>query len=75
MQDISEVESSRICGIDSIHYKERKIEFNGGWDTQGLPVELQVEKELGVTGGKTEAINQFGIERIVSECKKSSRKI
>lgn len=48
----------------------KKIEFNGGWDTQGLPVELQVEKELGVTGGKTEAIRQFGIERIVSECKK-----
>ena len=48
----------------------KKIEFNGGWDTQGLPVELQVEKELGVTGGKTELIKQFGIERIVSECKK-----
>ncbi|MBA4718801.1 MAG: isoleucine--tRNA ligase [Nitrosopumilus sp.] len=48
----------------------KKIEFNGGWDTQGLPVELQVEKELGVTGGKTEAIKQFGIERIVAECKK-----
>ena len=48
----------------------KKIEFNGGWDTQGLPVELQVEKELGVTGGKTEAIKQFGLERIVSECKK-----
>ena len=47
----------------------KKIDFNGGWDTQGLPVELQVEKELGVTGGKTEAIKQFGIERIVSECK------
>ncbi|WP_316504694.1 isoleucine--tRNA ligase [Nitrosopumilus sp.] len=47
-----------------------KIEFNGGWDTQGLPVELQVEKELGVTGGKTEAINQFGVKKIVSECKK-----
>ena len=48
----------------------KKIEFNGGWDTQGLPVELQVEKELGVTSGKTEAIKQFGIERIVTECKK-----
>ena len=48
----------------------KKIHFNGGWDTQGLPVELQVEKELGVTGGKTAAIKQFGIERIVSECKK-----
>ena len=48
----------------------KKIEFNGGWDTQGLPVELQVEKELGVSGGKTEAIKEFGVERIVSECKK-----
>ena len=48
----------------------KKIIFNGGWDTQGLPVELQVEKELGVTGGKSVAIKEFGIERIVSECKK-----
>ena len=48
----------------------KKIEFNGGWDTQGLPVELQVEKELGVSGGKTEAIKEFGVEKIVSECKK-----
>ena len=48
----------------------KKIVFNGGWDTQGLPVELQVEKELGVTGGKSVAIKEFGIERIVSECKK-----
>lgn len=48
----------------------KKIEFNGGWDTQGLPVELQVEKELGVTGGKSEAIKELGVERIVSECKK-----
>ncbi|MDH3278120.1 MAG: isoleucine--tRNA ligase [Nitrosopumilus sp.] len=52
----------------------KKIEFNGGWDTQGLPVELQVEKELGVTGGKTEAIKKFGIEKIVSECKKVVKK-
>ena len=48
----------------------KKIQFNGGWDTQGLPVELQVEKELGVTGGKSEAIKEFGVEKIVSECKK-----
>jgi len=48
----------------------KKIEFNGGWDAQGLPVELQVERELGVTEGKTEAIKQLGIEKIVAECKK-----
>ncbi|MGD8300514.1 MAG: isoleucine--tRNA ligase, partial [Nitrosopumilaceae archaeon] len=52
----------------------KKIHFNGGWDTQGLPVELQVEKELGVTGGKTEAIQKFGVEKIVSECKSVVKK-
>jgi Isoleucyl-tRNA synthetase len=47
-----------------------KIIFNAGWDTQGLPVELQAEKELGVTGSKSEVIQSAGIEKIVSECKK-----
>ena len=47
----------------------KKIIFNGGWDTQGLPVELQAEKELGITGGKSEVVRQVGIERLVQECK------
>ncbi|HJU13097.1 MAG TPA: isoleucine--tRNA ligase [Candidatus Nitrosotalea sp.] len=47
-----------------------KVIFNAGWDTQGLPVELQAEKELGISGGKSQAIESAGIERIVSECKK-----
>src|SRR5690606_40161750 len=29
--------------------KEKRVERKGGWDTHGLPVELQVEKELGIT--------------------------
>jgi len=40
-----------------------KVVFNAGWDTQGLPVELQAEKELGVTGGKTQIIKSVGIEK------------
>ena len=48
----------------------KDVAFDGGWDTQGLPVELQAEKELGVTGGKTEAMQKFGIERMVAECKR-----
>ncbi|MDX1595932.1 MAG: isoleucine--tRNA ligase [Nitrosopumilaceae archaeon] len=52
----------------------KKITFNGGWDTQGLPVELQAEKELGVTGGKTEVIEKVGIEKLVEECKKIVKK-
>src|SRR5438445_7349511 len=47
-----------------------KIIFNAGWYTQGLPVELQAEKELGISGSKSEVIESAGIEKIVSECKK-----
>ncbi len=52
----------------------KKIVFNGGWDTQGLPVELQAEKELGVTGGKSEVIEKVGIEKLVEECKSLVKK-
>ena len=54
--------------------KGNKVIFNAGWDTQGLPVELQAEKELGITGGKTEIIKSVGIEKLVSECKKIVKK-
>ncbi len=47
-----------------------KIIFNAGWDTQGLPVELQAEKELGISGNKSQILESVGIEKIVSECKK-----
>ncbi len=49
---------------------DSKIIFNAGWDTQGLPVELQAEKELGISASKSEVIESVGIEKIVSECKK-----
>jgi len=47
-----------------------KIIFNAGWDTQGLPVELQAEKELGASGSKSQVIESTGVEKLVSECKK-----
>jgi isoleucyl-tRNA synthetase len=47
-----------------------KVIFNAGWDTQGLPVELQAEKELGIEGNKSQVIESAGIEKIVAECKK-----
>ena len=40
-----------------------------GWDTHGLPVELEVEKRLGING-KPE-IEKYGIEPFIEECKKS----
>lgn len=47
-----------------------KVIFRAGWDTQGLPVELQAEKELGLTGSKAENLKKVGIEKIVEQCKK-----
>lgn len=40
-----------------------------GWDTHGLPVELQVEKELGFTGKKD--IEKYGIEPFNQKCRES----
>ncbi len=40
-----------------------------GWDTHGLPVELEVEKLLGLDG--KEQIEQYGVEPFIAECKKS----
>lgn len=40
-----------------------------GWDTHGLPVELQVEKKLGLNSKK--AIEEYGVEKFNEECKKS----
>ncbi len=37
-----------------------------GWDTHGLPVEVEVEKELGIHGG--EAIAEYGIEPFTQRC-------
>ncbi len=38
-----------------------------GWDTHGLPVELQVEKELGFSGKKD--IEDYGVEKFNNECR------
>ena len=46
------------------------IVFRGGWDTQGLPVELQAEKELGLSGNKWEDLEKVGVDALVQECKK-----
>ncbi len=40
-----------------------------GWDTHGLPVELEVEKKLGLDG--KEQIEEYGLEPFIQECKES----
>ena len=50
--------------------QKKKMIFRAGWDSQGLPVELQAEKILGLTGNKSENLRKVGIEKIVETCKK-----
>lgn len=47
------------------YYVRRK----GGWDTHGLPVELEVEKQLGMTSKKE--VEEYGIEEFNKKCKES----
>ncbi len=47
------------------YYVERKA----GWDTHGLPVELEIEKKLGISG--KQQIEAFGIERFNELCRQS----
>jgi len=46
------------------HFIERKA----GWDTHGLPVEIEVEKELGLED--KQAVEKYGIAKFNEECKK-----
>ncbi|MEE3419570.1 MAG: isoleucine--tRNA ligase [Lachnospiraceae bacterium] len=53
-------------------YHTMKGEFvprKAGWDTHGLPVEIEVEKKLGLDG--KEQIEQYGVEPFIKECKES----
>ena len=40
-----------------------------GWDTHGLPVELEIEKMLGING--KEQIENYGLEPFIGHCKES----
>ena len=46
-----------------------KVLSKVGWDTHGLPVEVQVEKQLGFSGKKD--IEEYGIEKFNQKCRES----
>ena len=52
----------------------KNVTFNAGWDTQGLPVELQAEKELGIKNGRKEDRTEQEIKDLVAGCKKTIKK-
>ena len=49
--------------------KGYKVPRKAGWDTHGLPVELEVEKLLGLDG--KEQIEEYGMEPFIKKCKES----
>lgn len=49
--------------------KGYKVLRKAGWDTHGLPVELEVEKKLGLDGKKQ--IESYGMEAFIKQCKES----
>ena len=49
--------------------KGKYVPRKAGWDTHGLPVELEVEKKLGLNG--KEQIEEYGMEPFIKQCKES----
>ncbi len=49
--------------------KGKMVPRKAGWDTHGLPVEIEVEKKLGLDG--KEQIEEYGLEKFIKECKES----
>lgn len=63
---------ARIFKDSICRYKTMKgfmVERKGGWDTHGLPVEIEVEKSLGLKDKKD--IEKYGIENFIKKCKES----
>jgi len=78
LNGIPHVGHARGRVIKDFHYRLKTMQnyyvsFWAGWDTQGLPVELEVEKILGAKN-KKELIARVGEERFVEECKKNIMK-
>ena len=51
--------------------KGKYVLRKGGWDTHGLPVEIEVERELGFTGRGKQAIEEYGVAEFNAKCKES----
>ncbi|HWA55906.1 MAG TPA: isoleucine--tRNA ligase [Gemmatimonadales bacterium] len=57
-----------ICRFQAMQGKQ--VTRIAGWDTHGLPVEIEVEKQLKLQGGK-KAIEEFGVEAFNRLCRQS----
>lgn len=73
LNGIPHVGHARGRAMKDLRYRFKTMQgfympFWAGWDTQGLPVELEVERQLGVKN-KRQLLEQVGMERFIEECK------
>ncbi|MDH5483185.1 MAG: isoleucine--tRNA ligase [Candidatus Bathyarchaeota archaeon] len=78
LNGIPHVGHARGRAMKDLRYRWKSMQgfympFWAGWDCQGLPVELEVEKLLGVKN-KRELLERVGEERFIQECKKAIMK-
>ena len=64
---ISRTVKDCVCRVKTM--QGYRVERKAGWDTHGLPVEIEVEKELGIDG--KDQIFDYGIGRFNQKCKES----
>lgn len=64
---LSRIYKDTVCRWHTMH--GFKVDRKAGWDTHGLPVELEVEKQLGFSG--KQEIEKYGIEPFIKKCKDS----
>lgn len=64
---ISRTIKDLVCRLKTM--EGYRVERKAGWDTHGLPVEIEVEKELGFTS--KEEIEKYGIDKFNQKCKQS----
>jgi len=78
LNGIPHVGHARGRVIKDLRYRWKSMQgylvpFWAGWDCQGLPVELEVERALGVKN-KRELLERVGEERFIEECKRAIMK-
>ena len=56
-----------VCRYKTMH--GYRVERKAGWDTHGLPVEIEVEKELGIDG--KEQVLEYGVDKFNQKCKEN----
>ena len=64
---ISRAVKDTVCRLKTM--QGYRVERKAGWDTHGLPVEIEVEKQLGLDG--KDQVEAYGVEKFNKECQKS----